>query len=215
MKKIKVILVDDHKLIRELWTWLLTSSNKIEVLGESGKLEEAIEMIKDKQPDIVLLDINLPSGSGFDAVPLIREFSPETKIIIVTMFSQPDYCKKMMRLGAMGYVTKNSSQDEMFQAIDAVMQDKTYVCNEIKDNLLDQAMTGEPTETNIKDLTFRELEIIGLIKQGLTSKEIATKFNRSFKTVEVHRHNILKKLKLHNTSALIEFINQHTPLFHN
>ncbi|MCW3117562.1 MAG: two component transcriptional regulator, LuxR family [Chitinophagaceae bacterium] len=205
MKKIEVIVVEDHKLVREMWIRSLAANSDMEVVGESGLFDEAIEMIKDKRPDIVLLDINLPPASGFDAVPLIREYSPNTKIIIVSMHNQPSYCKKMLGLGAMGYVTKNSSQKELFKAIEEVMQGKTFVCNEIKDILLNLEMADEPS--GIKELTSREIEIIKLLKEGLTSKEIAVKFNRSFKTVEVHRHNILKKLKLNNTASLIQFVN--------
>ncbi|MCW3119629.1 MAG: two component transcriptional regulator, LuxR family [Chitinophagaceae bacterium] len=211
MKKIKVMVVEDHKLVREMWIKSLIVNTDIEVVGESGIFDEAIEMIKDKNPDIVLLDINLGPASGFDAVPFIRQFSPLTKIIAVTMHAQPTYCKKMLGLGAMGYVTKNSSQKEMFKAIEEVMQGRTFVCNEIKDILVKQEMADEPN--GIKELTSREIEIIKFLKEGLTSKEIATKFNRSFKTVEVHRHNILKKLKLNNTASLIQHIYSTEPSF--
>jgi DNA-binding NarL/FixJ family response regulator len=177
------------------------------VVGGSGELEQAIEMIKTKRPDIVLLDINLPKASGLDAVPLIRKFSPGTRIIAVSMHSQPAYAKKMMQLGARAYVTKNSSHQEMFKAIDEVMNGRTYLCSEIKDILSEQIMNNEFGESGIKDLSLREIEIIKLIKEGLSSKEIAAKLNLSYRTVEVHRHNILKKLKLNNTAALINFIN--------
>ncbi|MCW3118872.1 MAG: two component transcriptional regulator, LuxR family [Chitinophagaceae bacterium] len=211
MKKIEVIVVEDHKLVRELWVGMLTANKDIKIVGESGMFDTAIEMIKSKNPDIVLLDINLSPGSGFDAVPLIRQFSPTTRIIIISMHNQPSYCKKMMGLGAMGYVTKNSSQKEMFKAIDEVMQGRTFVCDEIKDILVKQEMADELN--GINELTSREIEIIKFLKEGLTSKEIATKFNRSFKTVEVHRHNILKKLKLNNTASLIRHIHSTEPSF--
>jgi DNA-binding NarL/FixJ family response regulator len=207
MKKISIAVVEDHQLIRDMWATLFAGNGQLEVVGGSGELEQAIEMIKTKRPDIVLLDINLPKASGLDAVPLIRKFSPGTRIIAVSMHSQPAYAKKMMQLGARAYVTKNSSHQEMFKAIDEVMNGRTYLCSEIKDILSEQIMNNEFGESGIKDLSLREIEIIKLIKEGLSSKEIAAKLNLSYRTVEVHRHNILKKLKLNNTAALINFIN--------
>lgn len=208
MDKITVVVVEDHQLVREMWVQLFAGRKEIEVVGESGSFDEAIEMIKTKRPDIVLLDINLSSNaSGMDAVPLIRKFAPGSKIIAVSMHNQPAYTKKMLQLGAMGYVTKNSSHSEIFAAIDSVMSGKTYVCNEIKNIISDQAMQDEPAGPSVKELSIREIEIIRLIKEGLSSKEIAARLSISIRTAEVHRHNILKKLGLKNTASLISFIN--------
>lgn len=207
MKKITIAIVDDHRLIREMWTKLFSGRTDIEVNGESGKFDDAIEMIKTKRPDIVLLDINLSDGSGLDAVPLIRKYSPGTKIVAISMHSQPAYAKKMLQLGAKAYITKNSSHQEMFKAIEEIMNGKIYICSEIKDILSDQVLHGEMNEPTLKDLSLREIEIIKLLKDGLSSKEISASLNISARTVEVHRHNILKKLKLKNTPSLINFIN--------
>ena len=212
MKKITLAIIDDHKLIREMWSKIFSSRNEsgsyqIEITGESGAIDEAIEMIKIKRPDIVLLDINLEKSSGLDAVPLIRKISPGTRIIGVSMHNQPAYAKKMLQLGAKGYVTKNSSHHEIFKAIEEVMKGNLYVCAEIKNILSDQMLNIEPAGSSVKDLSFREIEIVKLIKEGLSSKEISAKLNISTRTVEVHRHNILKKLKLKNTASLINFIN--------
>jgi DNA-binding NarL/FixJ family response regulator len=207
MKKITVVIVEDHKLVREMWGQLFAGRPEIEVVGKSGEFDEAIEMIKTKRPEIILLDINLPGASGLDAVPLIRKFSPGSRIIVVSMHNQPAYAKKMLQLGAKGYVTKNSSHDEIDAAIDTVMQGKTYICQEIKNIISDQAMQDEPAGPDIKELSLREIEIIRLIKDGNSSKEIAAQLNISTRTAEVHRHNILKKLKLKNTASLITFIN--------
>jgi len=207
MNKISVVIVEDHQLVREMWSQLFAARKDIEVVGKSGGFDEAIEMIKEKRPDIVLLDINLSGASGLDAVPLIRKFAPGSKIIAVSMHSQPAYAKKMLQLGAKGYVTKNSSHEEMFTAIDTVMDGKNYVCTEIKNIISDLALQDEPAGPDIKDLSLREIEIIRLIKEGLSSKEIAVRLNISSRTAEVHRHNILKKLGLKNTASLISFIN--------
>jgi len=207
MKKISVAIVDDHRLIREMWATMLTSNNEFEITGESGGLDEAIEMIKIKKPDIVLLDINLAQGSGLDAVPLIRKFSPGSRIVAVSMHNQPAYVKKMMQLGAKAYVTKNSSYKEMFMALEEVMKGGVYVCSEIRNILSDQALGHETNGPDVKDLSWREIEIVKLIRTGLSSKEIAAELNITVRTTEVHRHNILKKLRLKNTASLITYIN--------
>lgn len=206
-KKITVVVVDDHKLVREMWRELFARNPGIEVSGESGVFDEAIELIRMKRPDIVLLDINLSKASGFEAMPLIRKFSPGTRVIAVSMHNQPAYAKKMLQLGAKGYVTKNSSRLEMLEAIEKVVGGGTYICSEIKDILSEQMLKDEGTRPGIKDLSLREIEIIRLIRQGLSSKEIGAQFHISVRTVEVHRHNILKKLHLKNTAALINYIN--------
>jgi DNA-binding NarL/FixJ family response regulator len=177
------------------------------VVGESGEFDEAIEMVKTKRPDIVLLDINLSQATGFDAVPLIRKFAPGTRVIAVSMHSQPAYAKKMLQLGAKGYVTKNSSRDEILTAVSEVMQDRKYVCNEIRNIISEQMLNNQAAGPDVKDLSLREIEVIKLIKEGLSSKEIADQLNISVRTAEVHRHNILKKLQLKNTAALINYIN--------
>ena len=207
MNKITVAIVEDHQMVREMWSQLFEVRKEIEVVGKSGGFDEAIDMIKAKRPDIVLLDINLPNASGLDAVPLIRKFSPGTRIIAVSMHSQPAYAKKMLQMGAKGYVTKNSSHEEMFTAIDTVMSGKNYICNEIKNIISEQALQDEPSGPNTNELSLREIEIIKLLKEGLSSKEIASRLQISARTAEVHRHNILKKLGLKNTASLISFIN--------
>src|SRR5260221_13506877 len=207
MKKISVIIVEDHKMVREMWASMFADNNEIEVIGESGEFDDAIEMIKIKRPDIVLLDINLPQASGMDAVPLIRQFAPGSRIIAVSMHNQPAYAKKMLQMGARGYVTKNSSKEEMIKAILEVNHGNKYICDEIKNIISEQLLDEKEDSPNINALTEREMQIINFIKEGLSSKEIATSLNISLKTVEVHRHNILKKLKLKNSASLVNFIN--------
>lgn len=207
MKKISLVVVEDHKLVREMWINLFASNDDVKVIGESGVIQEAIEIIKDKRPDIVLLDINMPQSSGLEAVPQIRKFAPGTKIIAVSMHNQPAYARKMLQLGAKGYVTKNSSHQEMFQAIEDVMNGGIYVCLEIKDSLSEQLLKNDSNGAGVKDLSMREIEIIKLIREGLSSKEIGERLNIAVRTAEVHRHNILKKLQLKNTASLISYIN--------
>jgi DNA-binding NarL/FixJ family response regulator len=210
MEKITILIADDHKLIRETWSYILNSDSRFDVVAECGDAEEAVELAKIKRPNIILMDINMSPFSGFEATEKIRKFSPGSKVIGVSMHSQPAYAKKMLQIGAKGYVTKNSSKEEMIKAILEVYKGNKFICDEIKNIISDQLLTEQPDAPNINSLTEREIQIINYIKEGSSSKEIATSLNISLKTVEVHRHNILKKLKLKNSASLVNFINSST-----
>lgn len=208
MSKITILLVDEHRLIRDSWSFILNSDPRFEVVAETSSGEDAIELAKSRKPDIVLMDVNMTPVNGFDATKQIRKFSPGSKVIGVSMHSMPAYAKRMLQLGAMGYVTKNSPKDEMITAILEVHDGRKYICDEVKNILAQQELDeGTPASTDMNNLSRRELDIIQLIKEGLSSKEIALQLDISLKTVEVHRYNILKKLNLRNTAALVNFIN--------
>jgi DNA-binding NarL/FixJ family response regulator len=208
MNKISILLVDDHRLIRDSWSFILNSDERFEVIGETSSGEEAIEMAKTSRPDIILMDVNMSPVNGFDATKQIRKFSPGSKVIGVSMHSMPAYAKRMLQLGAMGYVTKNSAKEEMITAILEVNNGRKYICDEVKNILAQQELDeGSSPVTDMNNLSRRELDIINLIKEGLSSREIALRLEISLKTVEVHRYNVLKKLNLKNTAALVNFIN--------
>lgn len=207
MGKITVLIVDDHTLIRETWSFLLGRNENFEVIAEVGDGQKAIDIARDKRPNIVLLDINMTPMNGFEVLKMIRKQSPGSKVIAVSMHSQPAYAKKMLRMGAKGYVTKNSPRQEMLDAIMDVQNGNTYICQEVKNILSDQMISEEDTTAGLNQLSEREIEVINQIRDGLSSKEIADRLAISIKTVEVHRHNILKKLKVKNTASLINYIN--------
>lgn len=207
MPKITILIADDHKLIRETWSYILNNDSRFEVIAECGDSEKAVELSRIKRPMIVLMDINMTPISGFEATEQIRKVSPLSKIIGVSMHSQPAYAKKMLQIGARGYVTKNSSKEEMIKAILEVNEGNKYVCEEIKNNISELVLEENKETPNVNALTEREIQIINLIKEGMSSKEIASQLSISLKTVEVHRHNILKKLKLKNSASLVNFIN--------
>ncbi|HTD94063.1 MAG TPA: response regulator transcription factor [Chitinophagaceae bacterium] len=207
MEKISILLVDDHKLIRDSWSFILNSDPRFEVTAETSSGEEAIVLAKDKKPNIVLMDVNMTPVNGFDATKQIHKVSPESRVIAVSMHTMPAYAKRMLQLGAMGYVTKNSSKEEMITAIVEVSNGKKYICEEVKNILAAQELDENSSEADMNNLSRREIDIIKLIKEGLSSREIALQLDISLKTVEVHRYNILKKLKLKNTAALVNFIN--------
>jgi DNA-binding NarL/FixJ family response regulator len=208
---IHILIADDHKLIRETWTDILNRNPRFRVIGSSSNSEESVRMSEELKPDVVLMDINMGPFSGIEATRRIREVSPSTQIIGVTIHTQPAYANRMFQLGASGYVTKNSSRDELVNAIMEVSRGNKFVCEEIRE-LLSEATESRDALSAINTLTEREKEIINLIKQGSSSKNISLKLEISIKTVEVHRHNILKKLKLKNAASLIHFMNTHSNL---
>jgi len=207
MEKITILIADDHTLVRETWSFILNTDERFQVIAECGSGEEAVELAKQLRPDVVIMDINLPGMNGIEATSLIRKFSPASRILGVSLHTQPTYARKMIQKGAMGYVTKNSSREEMFKAIIEIQAGRRYICDEIKNILSEQVINGEDQQGGLNSLSQREIEIINFIKKGFSSKEIAENLDISVKTVEVHRYNILKKLNLKNSAALVNFIN--------
>ena len=207
MNKITIMIADDHKLIRETWSYILNGDSRFQVIAECGDSQEAVDLAREKRPHIILMDINMAPFSGLEATEKIRKVAPGSRVIGVSMHSQPAYAKKMLQMGARGYVTKNSSKEEMIKAILEVNYGNKYICDEIKNIISEQLLDEHEDSPNINSLTEREMQIINLIKEGLSSKEIANSLTISLKTVEVHRHNILKKLKLKNSASLVNFIN--------
>jgi DNA-binding NarL/FixJ family response regulator len=208
MDTITVVIVDDHKLIRETWAYCLSNDKRFIVVGVTGSSEEAILIAKDKGPDVALVDINMTPLDGFELTRQLLLSSPSIRVIGVSMHSIPGYARKMLKMGASGYVTKNSSQRELVEAILVAYQGKKFICREIRDLLADELSEDTPISQKAKTLTKTELTVIKWIKEGYSSKEIANEMNRALKTVEVHRYNILKKLGLRNTAALVNFLNE-------
>jgi len=205
-KKISIMIFDDHNLIAEMWSELINSDDRFSVIGICNDTSEnAFEVLKAKRPDVVIMDINIQPMSGIDATKMVKKLTPGTKVIGVSMHNQPSFAKRMLKNGAMGYITKNSSKIEMFEALISVTQGKIYICKEIQENLSKQIFEDDDTP-DISKLSEREVEVLRHIKDGLSSKEIANQLFLSARTVEVHRSNILKKLNLKNTASLLKFI---------
>jgi DNA-binding NarL/FixJ family response regulator len=205
-KKISIIIFDDHNLVAEMWSDLINSDERFSVIGICNDTsDKSIESVKTKRPDVVIMDINIQPTSGIEATKLVKKGSPGTKVIGVSMHNQPSFAKRMLKNGALGYVTKSSNKSEMFEAIETVVTGKIFVCKEIQENLSKQVFEDDETP-DISKLSEREVDVLKLIKDGLSSKEIADKLFLSSRTVEVHRSNILKKLNLKNTASLLKFI---------
>lgn len=206
---ITILICDDHKLIRETWAFILNKDGRFTVVAITSAGNEALEQAKSLKPEIILMDINLPDMTGVEATKLIRKYVPGTKIIALSSYTQPTYARRMMLAGAMGYITKTSGKMELLHAISEVHEGRKYICTEIKNNLADEEMPTEAQRPDISSLSPREIEIIKLVSKGSSSKQIAEVLKLSPKTVEVHRYNIMKKLKLKNAAALINYMNLH------
>jgi two-component system invasion response regulator UvrY len=209
MEKITVLIIDDHRLVAETCAYTLSAMGNVEVVGTTDNKEAAIELVKKYKPDVLLLDINLKDISGYDLIVPILSHSPATKIIGFSMHSHPMYAKKMIRLGGKGYLSKNSEMPELTDAINAVMKGEKYISHEIRETITEEALGDAKTDKGISGLTERELEILKHMHKGMYSREIANSIGISVKTVEVHRHNILKKLKVKNAASAVAYFGVH------
>jgi DNA-binding NarL/FixJ family response regulator len=207
MGKITLLLVDDHKLIRESWFIILNADPRFEVIGETYDVDKVVEFVKKAKPDLILMDINMFPINGFDATKIILREVPDMLILAISMHALPAYARRMFQMGAKGYVTKNSSKEELVSAILEVKAGNKFICEEIKNIVAQQEFEVGGSHPDMNSLSKREIEVVQLIKEGLSSKEIAKSLTISLKTVEVHRYNILRKLKLKNTASLVNFIN--------
>ena len=209
MSKTTILVIEDHKLMRQLWQLYLNSFPDLDVVAETKTAEEGIEKAVEIHPDIILLDINLPGMNGMDAILHIIRNSPRSKIIGISFHAHPSFAKKMIKQGASAYLTKNCSAEELLGCIRKVRDGEKYISAEIKDLLSKEIMFDSEKNTMelINSLSSRELEILKNIRNGCTSLEISKILEISLRTVEVHRFNILKKLRVRNTASLLNFIN--------
>ena len=198
MDATSILIVDDHHLIAQAWTSILIEEG-FDVKDTASGSKEAVELAKKYRPNIILMDINLKDGDGFTATNEICNTLPKAKIIGLSIHDDTALVKKMLNNGAKGYLTKNSSKEELIKAINAVQNGGQYICEEIKEKFINSMLGGENNEP---ELTNREIEIVKLIAKGFTSKDIGAQLNVSNRTVDTHRHNILKKLDLPNSAQL-------------
>lgn len=208
MKKLSILVADDHTLLRQAWRIVINSQPNLEVIGEANSGKEAVDKVMALRPDLVLMDVGLPEMDGITATLHITQKTPGTKVLALSAHTQPSYARKMIQVGALGYLTKNVSALELIRAIDEVSQGRKYICNEIKENLSMQVFSDDTDTPDINVLSHRELEIVELIREGLSSREIAARLFISAKTAEAHRYNIMRKLKMKNTASLVNFINR-------
>jgi two-component system nitrate/nitrite response regulator NarL len=198
---VKVLLVDDHAVVRDGIRARLESNAGFEVVGEAVNGREAVQKVEELNPDVVLMDISMPVMNGMDAALHLRDKFPDTKVIILTMHEHKEYIQGVIRCGAQGYIVKDVSAQEMISAIKTVMGGETYYSSCVSQMMYDDFNRTGSHESDKLGLTQRQRTILALVEQGMSSKAIATELNISVRTVEAHRHNIKIKLDAQNAVA--------------
>jgi len=206
--KQRIVIAEDHTILREGLRALLTSSPDFEIVGEAEDGREAIRCVEKLKPNLILTDLSMPRMTGMDAIREIKRRSPETKVLVLTVHKTEEYILATLQAGADGYLLKESTQAELMIAVKHVLSGKHYISPGISDKVLEGYLDGRKTlrtRTAWETLTHREREILKLIAEGYRNKEIAKDLCISVKTVEKHRSNIMEKLNLHNVQALTAF----------
>jgi two-component system, NarL family, response regulator NreC len=206
VRQIRLFLVDDHVIFRQSLTQLLATNDQYVIVGEAGDGRQAVNEIGLVKPDIVLLDISMPELNGLETIGMITRQLPDTKVIILSMHDESRYICGALKRGASGYLTKGSDAEELFDAIAQVHAGEVYLGQQINQKvirdyvgLIQDKQIASPIET----LSSREREVLQLVAEGRTGKEIAGCLNISYKTVEHHRHSVMVKLSCDNLSQLI------------
>ncbi len=208
MKKIKVLLVDDHALLREGIRSLLQLHNDIEVVGEAGDGEEAIQKTRELNPDIVVMDISMPTISGIEATRLILKEKPETKVVVLSRHDNLNYARSMLKAGALGYVPKKAISAELAEAIRAVQDGGVFLHHSIAKAVTEdyvQRVQLEPKAGLYEQLTEREKDILRLLAEGYSSRQIANRLYLATKTVFNHRRNMMEKLGIETPAQLVAY----------
>ena len=204
MSKFKILIADDHAMIRNGIKTMLKENKNYVVAGEALDGQEAVEKFKTLAPDLTILDISMPVLNGMEAAREILQEKSDAKIVILSMYDDEEYINRCMEVGVMGYVIKNESVNELEYAVNAALQGKVYYSTQVQQSLFKKYANtkGKKQEPELK-LTNREIEIIKLIAEGLTSQQMASKLFISPRTVETHRANLMKKTGVKNVVELV------------
>jgi DNA-binding NarL/FixJ family response regulator len=207
---IRVLLTDDHTILRDGIRALLTLQPGLEVVGEAGNGQELLALLESTPADVVLMDINMPVMDGFETMAHLREQYPDLRVLVLSMLDHENYVHRMLEAGAYGYVLKNADITEISHAIRTVAAGRPFLCTELGLDLLNKlvrtsVVVSEGNRLKSGDLSKRELEVLHLISEGLTNSEIADRLFTSKRTIETHRQNIIEKTQTKNTAALIKF----------
>ncbi|MGE5411795.1 MAG: response regulator [Clostridiales bacterium] len=206
MKKIRIFIADDHTILRDGLASVIESETNYQVVGQASNGLEAVERIKELLPDVAIVDINMPLLNGIETTKEIRKFNKDIKIIVLTMFNDGDYIKDAIAAGANGYMLKMSDMDELFLAIETVLEEGRYLNRDVANILVSNyvsTLQSSQSKNELLSLTKREKDVLKLIASGLTSQQISEKLFISYFTVAEHRKNIMKKLSVKNTVELV------------
>lgn len=206
---IKILIADDHQLVRVGIRRLLEDEKDFKVIGEAADGKDAVELVKKLNPDVILMDVAMPGMDGMEATKrLVKKRKDPAKIVILTMHSDEHYAARLLRMGASGYVVKDAAPAELAEAIRTVNDGKRFVSASLREALALRVVDGlgeEPMDL----LTDREFQVLGRLASGATNREIAAELNVSVKTIDAHRLNLLAKLGLRNNAELTKFAMRH------
>lgn len=208
MKKIRILVTDDHDIVRDGLKQLLNSQLNMEVIGEASDGKEALTKIKLLHPDVVLLDITMPNMTGLEVANLIRNITPKTRIVVFSMHAKESYVKEILAAGAFGYVLKASPSSDILTAIQAAYRGEYFLSSRLKAEVIDKyvkGQTGTPSVSGYDLLTEREQQVFRLVAQGHSTDRIADFLFISPKTVEKHRTSIMRKLDIHDRFELLKY----------
>jgi DNA-binding NarL/FixJ family response regulator len=210
IKKIKVLIADDHVMVRQGFMVLLNAQPDIEVIGEAADGNEMVELAENLHPDVVLADISMPNLNGIEATKLIHQRNPEMPVVIITIHTSSSYVIRALRSGARGYVVKNDDFQHVIQAIKAVSLGQRYLSSQVSEQIIDAVVSGTSQDFNMDErISIREREILQLIAEGNSNSQIAKKLVISARTVETHRTNIMRKLELTSQIDILRYAIQH------
>ncbi|MCA9896592.1 MAG: response regulator transcription factor [Ardenticatenaceae bacterium] len=208
MSKIKLVLADDHAVVRSGLRMLLQAQPDMEIVGEAESGTEALRQVQTLQPDVILMDIQMPGMNGIEATRQIKGVGVDTAVLALTMHEDDQYFFEMLQAGASGYLPKRAAPDELVRAIRTVSRGEVFLYPSLATRLVQNYLGGDgggDAVTLVSDLTPREQEVLVLIAEGLTNPEIAEKLVISVKTVDRHRENIMRKLNLHSRIELVKY----------
>ncbi len=209
-KKIRIVIVDDHPIVRHGIAQLINMQEDMVVCGEAKNSSEGWEVIKETEPRLVLVDLSLEEDSGLDLIKAIHSRRPDITLLVLSMHDENLYAERAIRSGSMGYVMKQEATDTLIKAIHQVMKGEIFVSERIKSRLLQRLLRGDAMKsedsnyTLVEGLTNRELEVFRLIGRGFSTRRIAKQLNLSIKTIETHRQNIKQKMNLQDSAELIQ-----------
>ncbi len=208
MKKITVLLVDDHTVVRQGLRALLKSEEDIEVIGEAENGRQAVMLAQKTPPDVVLMDVAMPLLNGLEATRQILRGAPNTKVLVLTSYGDDECVAQLMQAGASGYLIKQTAADDLIRAIREVQRGNAFFSPSIAKRLRDQsraAFTSGTSASRTGELTSRESEVLQLIAEGFSNKQIAAELSISIKTVEKHRQQVMNKLHIHDIAGLTRY----------
>ena len=201
---VSIAIADDHILVINGLKAMIGKSSEMSVLFSATSGSELLSQLAKAQPQVLLLDIQMPDMNGIDLCKMIHKDHPQIKIIALTNFEQSSYVKQMIRNGASGYLLKNIDSQTLFKAVDTVVRGKTFIQNQIQNNMWNEVLSGTKRTSQGVSLTKREVEVLALVAKELTNQQIADQLFISVRTVETHRINITQKLGVHNTAGLVK-----------